>query len=244
MSRILLLLLCMGLQFSWAQQSRSTYWLQKNDRGNRYEGSYTRQVNNYNIKLVSLVAGAIPNYQFRQNQQLKVRFYCPESQSYQLRAEERIATKYYWMQAKKTRATMGWNTFTPWPVDVVLKELNVRSQNLGVVVELGRVGSGRFVPSQVYQNAYTGSARRYTAHIQVGFGVAKGNCKVYRGQRVTGSPLVERKISEKSGGDTFPILISASSLPASGWYTVQINLRESRRLDLKTHSFTFYHKKG
>ena len=244
MSRIFTVILCLGLHLSWAQQQRSPHWHLKNDRGNRYEGSYTKDVSSYSVNLVSLVAGTIPNYQFRQNQQLKVRFYCPSTQPYQLRAEELKTTRYYWMQDKNTQAATGWYTFAPWPVDAILDDLQVPHENLGVAVELGRVGSGWFVPAWVYQSSAPGSARSYTAQIQLGFSVARGEYKIYPGKGVTANALRAGKISAKSGGDTFPIVIPINSLASSGWYTVEVNLRDKRRLDLTSYSFSFYHKKG
>jgi hypothetical protein len=218
-------------------------WFSKNDRGNRYEGSYSRKVSNPSVNLVSLTAVS-PKYEWGKGQQLDVKFYNPLKQEYELHAEELTVTQFYWMQDKKKETAAGWQRFEGWQVDFLLKRLSIDARNLGVLVRLGERGSRKYAPAQVNLAGETAEAKQYVAQLRLGRPTADGSFKVYRGEKKTKENLVlEQKITAKSSGSTFPIVLAFATIgKEAGWFSVEVNLREKGTLDPFTYSFSFYHQ--
>lgn len=217
-------------------------WFKQNDRGNRFEGSYSQKVSNPSVNLVSLTASTA-KYTLGQGQQLQVRFYNPGVTEYDLHAEELNVTQFYWMQEKNKSSAKGWQQFAGWQVDMMLKRLSIDARNLGVLVRLGERGGRKFSPAYVSLAGETAAApRNFIAQLRLGRAAADGNFKVYKGEsRSKASLLFEQKISAKASGTTFPIVIAADKLGAeASWFTVEVNFREKGSLDPFTYSFSFY----
>ncbi|MEM7369039.1 MAG: hypothetical protein AAF587_10610 [Bacteroidota bacterium] len=225
----------------WAQRSPS--WLSGNDRGNRFEGSYTAKVSNPSINLISLT-GSFEPYEFGKRQELSVQFFSPQDQSYFLSSEELRVTRFYWMQAKNVQAQKGWNNLDQWPVDFLLKRFRIDYRNLGVLVRLGKQGSRQFAPAWVFHSQTPSAFKRYIAQLQLGRSAADGRFQIYRGKSKKAANLIQQgKITAKSGGTAFPIVIPAQVLPSKeGWITVAVHLREKGSLDPFSYSFSFYHQ--
>lgn len=238
----LILLLAFALCSTFAQAQPGDDWFAKNDRGNRYEGAYSRKVGNPSVNLVALTASS-PKYKLGAGQKLKVAFYSPAVQAFELHAEELLVTQFYWMQVKDIQSAAGWNTFEGWQVDFMLKRLSLESRNLGVLVRLGDRSSRKFAPAQVSLEGETPEIKQYVAQLRLGRAAADGAYKIYRGEsRTKASLILEQKIAAKSSGATFPVVIPVSSLGnQAGWFTVEVNLREKSTLDPFTYSFSFYH---
>ena len=220
---------------------RSPDWFQSNDRGNRYEGTYTRKVSNLSIDLVSLT-GFVEPYTFGEKQMLKAKFYCPAKASYQFNVEELIVSHFYWMQDKQTAAREGWNTFENWPVDYLLKSLGITHRNLGILVHLDEASARNFVPVLLFHSQAPQEVTRYVAQLRLGRSAADGRYKVYQGEnRNAAALLLQGNISAKSGGTTFPLIIPATQLK-EGWLSVEVNLREQGSLAPYSYNFRFYHK--
>lgn len=227
---------------SHAQKGRSSAWKEKNDRGSRYEGSYNRLVGNPSIELVSLMRHLEP-YSFGQGQTLTARFYSPQAQKYNLKAEELKTTRFYWLEDKQEQAEVGWNHFSDWPVDFLLKRLAIYPNNLGVLVRLGDPGSRTFSPVSLTVGEQIEKLNRYTAQFRLGRSSSGGQYRIYVGQHVSENSLLDQaRISVKSTGKPFPITFSADKLPQEGWYTVKVFMREKNTLDDFTYTFSFYHQ--
>lgn len=222
---------------------RSPDWLTKNDRGNRYEGSYTRKVSNLSIDLLSLT-GYFESYEFGKDQTLQIKFYSPEDASFRLKAEELVVTQYYWMQAKENEANAGWNQFGDWPVDYYLKRLSVSHRNLGVLIQYNPDSEIRhFLPAFISHSKGFQEIARYVLQFRLGRAIVDGQYKVFRGKtRAANHLLTSGKISSKSGGTSFPLVIPVEKFKTfQGWISVEVNCRERGTLDPFSYSLLFYH---
>lgn len=221
---------------------RNAEWKRSNDRGTRYEGTYSRQVSG-GLELVSLHAGMPASFSFGQGQQLRVRMYSPGNLSYTLHAEDLSGTQFYWWEDKNGQTSTGWyHSPAEWSVDYLLARLRLPANNLGICAETQ--GSTRdhkkYLVAQVYTGGTPPPVERFTAVLRLGRATAGGTYKVYRGESRSGSPLLEGNITARSGGSRVNLSFPASSLQAAGWYFVDITLRERGTLNPSTHTFSFY----
>lgn len=218
-------------------------WFQSNDRGNHFEGSYSKKVSNPSVSLVSLLGNTV-NYSFGQDQALDVQFFSDEKQAYELHAEELRITQFYWMQDKNTMAAKGWNSFNTWKVDYLLKKLSIDSRNLALLVQVGEKGKRKFLPAYVSMNGESQGSSRYIAQIRLGRAASTGSYSIYKGtDRVKEKLIKEQGITDKPAGIVFPLVIAKEELGNEPmWITVEINLKEKNTLDPFTYSFSFFHQ--
>lgn len=234
------------LPISLAAQ-RDSLWLKKNDKGNRFEGNYSRQVANPSIELVSLTGNFEP-YQTGARQQLKVRFCLPEASEYLIKAEELRPIQYYWMQSKETKGSKGWNKFDNWPVDGALRQLNVPAENLGVVAYIGDPKRKRFAPALIYHSNAPTEVKRYIARLRLGHSIAKGTAKVYRGQYEKAIPPSDKLVSTiaiqgYSEGSNFSLSLKTEQLgKEAGWFTVVLELEKTGGGQKLSYTFCLYHQ--
>lgn len=217
-------------------------WYDKNDRGDHYEGSYTRKVSNPSISLVSLT-GNLPAYDFGQRQKLQVKFYNPKKYSYNLHAEELRVSQFYWMEDKNNKSPEGWNTFDNWQVDYFLKRLSIDHRNLGILIRLGGKGNRTYSPALVQLNNQNNNPRFYIAQLRLGRPASGGSFSLYRGKSRSSNKLLKNQaITKKASGTVFPVVLPLKDLGMEAdWFTVEVNLREERTGDPFTYSFSFYH---
>ncbi|MDX2284376.1 MAG: hypothetical protein NW241_09450 [Bacteroidia bacterium] len=236
--RICLLLLCICTTLPLLAQ-RSEEWKRQHDRGTRYEGTYTRQVGNPDLELVSLSAGITP-YTFRKGMMLKARFHSPASLRCTLHAEDLSGTQFYWWEDKQTQAAPGWNLSpADWPVDFLLDDLHLLVSNLGISAAVA--GSERkYLPVQVFTGSVPPPIERYSAVLRLGRSSAGGSYQIYKGESRSGTPVLKGTITARSGGGLISLGMPAASFPAPGWYLAEISLKEQGTLDPFSYSFRFY----
>ncbi|MEM8901451.1 MAG: hypothetical protein AAGC85_25300 [Bacteroidota bacterium] len=226
-----------------AQKKQDDDWKQKNKRENRFEGTYTRQVGNPSIELLSFVSGLEP-YEFREGQELTARFYCPSDTSYFLKAEELRIFKFYWMEsnADLSQAEEGWNEFGPWPVDDWLRRLSLTSDKLGVLVRLGNWKSRLVLPVEVTHSDDPKKNPFYIAQFRLGRSISGGKYRLYKGKEKTTPNMFQAgKVSRKPGGSSFPVVLPKVWFQElSGWFTLEVALKEKGSFDDFSYSFSFY----
>lgn len=227
--------------FLFAQPNQD--WYTNNDRGNHFEGSYTRKVSNPSINLVSLT-GNLAAYQFGKKQKLKVRFFSPDNLIYNLHAEELRVSQFYWLEDKNQKAIDGWNEFNNWHVDYILKRFSIDYRNLGLLIQLGEKGVRNYLPAFIQLEEESISPKLYIAQIRLGRPASGGSFSIFEGDsRSEKNKLKDQVISKKSSGTIFPIVIPIEELKGKeGWFTVEINMKEERTGDPFTYSFSFYHQ--
>ncbi len=243
----ILLTLFLGIVFQKTSAQRDSAWLKNNDLGNRFEGSYSKEVGNTAIELVSFTGGFEP-YEFGKKQALKVKFYLPEGERYFLKAEELRPVQYYWMQDKNTKGKAGWNLFDNWQADARLKQFGVPPDNLGVLVQAGEPGSRKIAPALVFHQSSADSVGSYVAKFRLGQAIQHGGFRVFRGLFDRAIPSADSqvhhgKIRSKSGGSFFPVQVPASVLgQKAGWFTLMLELTKVGSDEKILYSFSFYHQ--
>lgn len=240
MRSLLYFLLCLPLLLG-GQPSQQ--WYEANDRGNRFEGSYSRKVSNPSISLVSL-SSHIPPYAFGEKQKLEARFFSPDVQEYNLHAEELRVSRFYWMEDKNQKSRKGWNSFSGWQVDYFLRRFSIDHRNLGILIHLGDKGERNYAPALIHiEGENREEAQFYIAQIRLGRPSSGGSFSVFKGRsRVPDNLIREQAITKKSPGTVFPIVLPIEELgEKETWFTVEINLKELRTGDPFTYSFSFYH---
>lgn len=238
--RNLTFLFLFSVTFLFAQPNQQ--WYIDNDRGNHFEGSYTRKVSNPSITLVAL-SWPLPAYAFGEKQKLSVQFFAPASSPYNLHAEELWITQFYWLEDKSKNAIAGWNRFDNWQVDYLLRRFSIDHRNLGVLVRLGNKGDRNYVPARVQLEEHDASSNIYIAQLRLGRPASGGDFTLYRGQvKTEDRQIYQQAISKKSSGTVFPVVIPFDRLGNDPyWFTLEINLKEERTGDPFTYSFSFYH---
>lgn len=237
-----LLGLCLWVGLSIGQP-KATFFSSKNDKGNRYEGSYEDQVSNPRIELASFV-GSLEAYEFGKGQQLNVAFYSPEARGYSLHAEELRRVKYYWMQDKGKLAQKTWNIFQNWQVDQVLKNYKISYRDLAILIRLGEKSEQVFAPALVYHSDRPDSLSHYIIQLRLGVSVGPGSWTLYHGkQNKEENELINRPTPKKSAGRAFPVFLSHKLLgKGEGWYTFEFDAREKGSMRPVHYEFSFYHK--
>ncbi|MEM6764970.1 MAG: hypothetical protein AAF824_03170 [Bacteroidota bacterium] len=245
-SCLLLNALLISMLFSTveAQKKRDEEWKRTHKRENRFEGTYTRQVGNPAIELLSLTSSFEP-YEFRKSQQLTVKFFSPVDTSYFLKAEELRIFKFYWMESSETvnQAITGWNEFGPWPVDDWLRRLSLTADKLGVLVRMGDWKSREILPVDIYFSEDPPVRNFLIAQFRLGRSISKGTFRLFKGKEKTSTSLLHKgKIGKKPGGSFFPVVMPKAWFQAEkGWYTLEVSLKEQGSFDDFSYSFSFYH---
>lgn len=143
----------------------------KNDKGNRYEGSVAQQVAATSV--VEMIGFHAFRQDFRPNQDvtLRVDFYTPEAApKARVTARELHRKSFYWMEAKQQSWKGGWNRFAPWPVRDVLRNMEIGSDELLVLVRLDgfSTGGGAVAPAFVSTSDASVAVREYHAYFLPG----------------------------------------------------------------------------
>ena len=246
MKTLFVLLICWGsiiLSPNDGFAQRDQKWLDKNDRGNRFEGTYSEPNGAPPVEIISFY-GSFESYEFNQNQTLNVSFYSPEPSDFFLKAEELTINAFYWMQNKQTEAKKGWNSFSGWKVDNWLGRHKINRANLGVVISLGKPEEKMFSPAFIFRQKKPANSPFYTFLVRLGRDVAFGECRIYEGLYQGISPdeatlIQETKVGKRKKNTHFPVRIPMDQLSSSGkWYTLKMSFKQDR--STKTFGYTCY----
>lgn len=230
-------------------EPRPTSWYQNNDQGNRYEGSYNKQVSNQMLEPVSFTAQQVV-YAYDMQQNLQVDFFLPEyaQQAYLLKAEELSTFHFYWMEDKNRKGQLGWNSFQPWPVDGGLKEFRVDANNLGVLIRLGNLNGSTFVPAFISLGNRQKSGFNYILKYRLGKPIAEGVYTIYQGYHPDNElsklkSLKNGTVGALPGLGILPIWIPSAGLPQSPcWITIKLTVVKQGGDGRPTSTFfSFYH---
>jgi hypothetical protein len=165
-------LIIAGIFLSW-QSAALAQVVGMQDFQNRVEG---RNVRDNALQDLTLVAIHRDFELFKQNANLRVRFFLPRIAS---NADKRVFVEavelqnsfHYFMQAKTSSAWKdgNWNVFEPWPTRDVIDRLGLLAENLGVLAQY-RTGNGRpvYLPVDVYVNDGRPAIQTYTFHFITG----------------------------------------------------------------------------
>ena len=213
------------------------------------EGVYALEIGVSKIEVISFYRQLEP-YRFGENQQLLADFFAPDSSSFLVKAEEKKIKQYYWMESKPAKSNLGWNTFGPWKVDQQLKELNISSSNLAILVRIRADDSHYLLPVNLYHSErLLDKAQPYRIIFRLGRIVRGGTYKIYEGI-VSGLPSsqkefltnVPKRIGYNIGGATFGLSLDYEAMgDKSGWRTIIINLQQKNSTEKISFRLYFYH---
>lgn len=228
---------------------KDSVWLEDNDRGNRFEGAYRQKIANPSIELVSFYAG-FESYGFGMNQKLKIAFNAPKSEAFLIKAEEIETEEFYWMQNKEAKLDSGWNEFSPWPVDLVLKDLDIEKRNLGIVVKSRQEDSRIYLPAYIYHSEGAKEPNYLAVIYRLGASIIGGKMELFKGkydagQKPNPSALLHSvEIGRNMKGAALPIKLPKEKLQeAASWYHVLIRCKKKGVNELLRFSFNFYYSK-
>lgn len=185
-------------------------WRKKNDLGNRYEGVVTLEVGAGSIKLLSLT---IYKEKYNTNDTLRVKFYLHrmfDNNAVKVVAQELTKLQFYWMESKPSNWQQGWNEFSPWPVDLLLKPLDINANNLGITIEIGKINNySLFAPAIVYHSTVPQSFINYKSYFFPVRPIYHGRYWIYR---IDNNELLEYKIFKRHPAEQpFPIYFQLDS---------------------------------
>lgn len=119
--------------------------------GNRKEGLKTVPSSSLSLRVVSFLAHR-EDKDFEKGDDIKLRFYVPSGEPVFLTASEIVPVHNYFMKPLKSDWPTGWQLFSDWPADEVLRPRGIRPADLGIVgrVNQEKPGSGTLVPLLFY----------------------------------------------------------------------------------------------
>lgn len=229
---------------SFVKAQRINTWVKKLERPQYTEGAYALTVGT-SLEIISFYSYFEP-FEWGKGQQLQIDFFAPDSEPYLLKAEEKRILAYYWMESKPGKAQKGKNTFGPWQVDGMLRQMQVSAANLGVLLRWREDKSNYMLPVSVYHHAPPVAIDSYKAVFRLGKSISKGVFKVYKGT-FTGAlpeitPVQTGVIGKNLGGATIQLAIAEQNLKDySGWVTVHLTLSEQNSTNKTPFRFFFYH---
>jgi len=235
---------------AWALiSSFGVAFAQMKDWGNRVEGTVDRPHAAPEYELLGFYAYR-QDYPLRDDVNLRLRFYLPETRPFFVEAREIKVDKQYQMVPKPERVSRtsdGWREFTGWPVSAVLNPQKIYADNLGVIVRLDRPGEDAddLRPALLVASQPPAAIEEYVLYLTVR---RKLKSLDYQVRGTSGySKGYHQKEDQKDrsieGRTVIPIRFPAQQFP-SGPATVQIEGPYANDLTAEPLSITyrFYHK--
>ena len=186
------------------------------DRGSYHEGVKPKPVSGFDIELISVLADyhdpatTLP-------EELKIRFYLPESTDVYITVRELDYRKFYWLDQVKPSIpwTAGFNNIFAWKTGPVLRDLdeNLNIDDLGVLARLEQstpASDEHIAPVIFYHSSPPSTVEGYVFTLKPN-GRALVKCEVYfQGGK---SPLWSRTFRRKPAGQPFSVKWDASQAP-------------------------------
>ena len=240
--RCLLLCLCMTASVRLAVG-------QKNDFGNRFEGSYQNH-GNTELDVIGVLRSPIS---FTSPSILSVKFFLPVTQlatdTVLVEAQEITQSRNYYMRSKSFQVHLAdWNAFTPWPSGDVLDPLGVAPSNLAVTVSyVDQAGTRVYLPA----NVNTGVAHPlnvYIIQLRTAWSIHSLEEKLTAPDG-TSSQLQTIECSAGpscvmyDAGTSHAISLDMSSRP-DGFYSLELTGHVPNKFSPVHATVTFYHRKA
>ena len=173
----------------------------------------------------------------------KILFYLTDPAQIDLTVRELSPKKYYLLNRVKEQEMwrQGFNPYQ-WSAETVLKPLNLKITQLGAVARVNRSaarGEEQVAPVVLYHASYPSQINGYRFAFRVG-GDANLNYVIYADDSST--PLFEKKLGKRSGGnEPFIIPWDCSKAPA-GYYELVVDGHSLRDSSPLHQSVKFYHQ--
>ena len=206
-------------------------------RGNRSEGFNFIKVDDPDFEIVSFTAYKESDYTGQPS--TKLDFYLPQSAQVYILAQEILLKEYYQMRPNQVNWPGGWNTFSPWPVELMAKA-GVNPDDLGILGRIGtdEIGSGHIVPLLWYSSNPISNISKYTLICRSNETIFSLEIKVLDSNNTL---AFDNRYFDIGKSMPLEIELNFSSLP-EGNYTLLIEAKYESKLSGLRRRFTFYHK--
>lgn len=226
-------------------------WSTEADKGNRCEGVVNVPSSDPDLELLSFVVGekmvAFPS---SQDATLTVGFFLPDAKflpasgTAQIQAQELRDDKHYRMRSKPQHEWRygQWNTFSPWPLSLVLRPLGIEADNLGLTIRFGRDIENYLIPAVPYFSNRPTSATRYTLFFRADRPLKEVTYQLLRDE-VAKQPLLPPQTLAGPFSANAPFLVrlpTMTTIPAGPVY-LQIEGAYQNRPNGPKRWYRFYH---
>jgi len=210
------------------------------DRGNRYEGIKIVGAGAPDLELLSFTSYR-ENVKMNSNVDLKLKFYVWEDTSLYITAKELDNKLCYFMKPKKTRWSMGWQQFYPWPTNDVLHCIKISPDELGIIARMynDEIGSRMIVPVILYHSKYPSHINKYTLVFLARQFYNIIDFKIYRIQQKI--PIYSNQLRQLIGGLPFSIMLDLAG-QSSGFYRLEVNCIDDNGRRGPQRYYFFYHQ--
>ncbi len=236
--------------FSFAAQEDKC-WSEAVDRGNRCEGVVNVPRSDPDLELLSFFVGEkMEAFPSSQDATLTVGFFLPDAKflpasgTAQIQAQELRDEKHYRMRSKPQQAWRHgqWNTFSPWPLSLVLRPLGIEADNLGLTIRFGRDIENYLIPAAPYFFHRPTTATRYSLYFRADRPLKEVTYKLLRDE-VTKQPLLPPQTLAGPFPANSPFLVRLPTMTTipEGLVYLQIEGAYQNRANGPKRLYRFYH---
>lgn len=206
---------------------------------NRMEGRKRIDVRAPDIELLSFI-GYKENVSHDTSVVLKIRFYLQKDTTLYITAKELRVQEFYLMKPVKINWSKGWNEFTPWPMQAVLKPLRITLDELGIIGRIGREepGSGEITPLFVYHSKLPKKIHQYTLHFLPREDLRRVEYKLYKIDQ--NNPIISDHVIRLFGGVPFSIKLDLLD-QSSGYYKLILDCEYKNKIGGPYREYVFFH---
>ncbi len=235
----LVLILLLGMTIPHAAQAEG---LDYQKRGSYWEGTKAKPVNSLGLELIS----AVVDYQDQPDRlgtDFHARFFLKDPAPVCLVARERDNRRFYWLDQISPQQpwVAGYGNEFVWPTSPVIKSLNLKLYDLGVLVRLGcdqSTADERVAPVVLYQSQAPKDVSGYVFTFKMSEGLNL-KAKIFTG---TGDqPIYQQDLGNKSGPGIFDVVWSAQDRP-EGDYILAVSGYRLSNNDKVYQAVHFHHQ--
>lgn len=215
--------------------------LQFQNRGDRYEGIRSVSVGGLDVELLSARVDDPKRSDTPWGDQVALRFFLPAADPVHITVRQvRSGATNYWLDRVQRSWKEGSVNEYSWATAPVLRRLlDVRFEDLGVVIRVGRddplARTQRVLPVVLFQQQPVDVARAYRFSLKTN-GRARVSAVIYSGN----TEIYRRPDNWEEAGSPFTILWRADSV-AEGWYRLVVSGHFANNAPLNKE-IVFYHR--
>ena len=219
---------------SWNDKAESAYFI---------EGTYDLDVSS-SVELVSFHDGF---YDFSpgESETLFFSIESPSDDQFLLKVQERMISEFYGLESQPGVLETGRNLIGPWMVDRYLKDLGIRSSNLGVVCRIMADDSPYILPVSVISDSSGTASSKYRAVLRLPESIKSGVYRMYPGKiegAFTTEAMYSARFGRKAGGETVQLTLPKRTMEDYlGWVTVYVSMKPAQSFEPLPFRFYFYH---
>ena len=224
-------------------------WTSKTDLGQLVEGKFSLNAS-FSLELISFT-DYVADFQYGLNEQLFVEFWSPYDTLFLMQGQEERIFRFYGIESKPSNAIKGKNKLGPWPVDLGLRDNEIRSSNLALLIKIKSFDFDLILPANLSSDLWTrplGGNDHYKLVLRVKQSIDAGNWYLYKGfqgkkELLDSDAIATGFIPFRLEGSSLILSLPKSAMKEDpeGWYTLDLNYRLRGRRPMRYRRFFFYH---